>query len=373
MLNAAPQPPADDDIVFIQVERDLYWVPRSVLRERGLLREEQLQSHTGGGALLATPVALPQAPAAEWSSRPAARRLRARAFDPDDVLAEEEEKEAPKPPDASAAAPKKHPVMPSPIAGGEADDALGKQQQEPPTKPTIRPNAAGVAPLKRSENNVHQAALGQVLRLRPYTLAALADDPLRREGGGGLVPRRKPVLPQGFLYETVPIFIQMFASEMIQRAADIFQDILHTVCGVHGGVVERVELRSESSFIAVVRTACVYDVIHSLRCRVLMDRSGFWYAEDLQQYAYMKTYCEQVRNLPAGHRYQLTDGLPCMPLVVELSRSAACDKLRAPPAPPSFDVQLGSVQCPVAAAAPVAPPLACPGVYDAPPPPYHLH
>lgn len=130
---------------------------------------------------------------------------------------------------------------------------------------------------------------------------------------------------------SLPIFVQMFPSEWIQQAQAIFQELVRTICGpTMPAVVETMDMRSETSFIAVVRTAHVWDLIARLRCRVLMDRHGYWYANDWKAYLDMKEYCEAVRRLPQQQRHCKTDGLPCMPLVVELGRSATMDSITAP-------------------------------------------
>lgn len=150
--------------------------------------------------------------------------------------------------------------------------------------------------------------------------------------------RRKPLVPPAHANaQVLPIFVQMFPSELIHQALDVFQDVIATVCTNYGGIVERVDHRSETSFIAFVRTSFVWHLISLLRCRVLMDRHGFWYATDLDRYVQMKEYCEGVRRLPQQQRHYKTDGLPCMPLVVELGRMVSPETVVAPPAPPPFD------------------------------------
>mmetsp|Transcript_68207 Transcript_68207/g.79391 ORF Transcript_68207/g.79391 Transcript_68207/m.79391 type:complete len:621 (+) Transcript_68207:288-2150(+) len=132
--------------------------------------------------------------------------------------------------------------------------------------------------------------------------------------------------------QTLPVFVQMFPSEWIHDAKVVFQEVICAICGPRCAVVERIEPRSETSFIAFVKTAQLWDLISALRCRCLMDRHGFWYASSWQQYLDMKTYCEVVRRMPQQQRHYKTDGLPCMPLVVELSRMVAIDSVLAPPA-----------------------------------------
>ncbi|CAG9570185.1 conserved hypothetical protein [Leishmania major strain Friedlin] len=118
----------------------------------------------------------------------------------------------------------------------------------------------------------------------------------------------------------LPIFIQMFPCELRDRVG-LLNRVIEATCGRDAGLVQSFETRSETSFIAHVRTNNVWELIYKLRCRVLMDRFGFWYAADIEQYVHMKEYCESVRRLPQQTRHFQTDGLPCMPLVVELSRS----------------------------------------------------
>jgi hypothetical protein len=134
----------------------------------------------------------------------------------------------------------------------------------------------------------------------------------------------------------LPIFIQMFPCELHDRAA-VLNRVIEATCGRDCGVVQRIEPRSETSFIAHVRTHQVWQLIYKLRCRVLMDRFGFWYAADLDQYVRMKEYCEGVRRLPQQTRHFQTDGLPCMPLVVELSRAVDKMVVTENNAPRTFD------------------------------------
>ncbi|KAG5485364.1 hypothetical protein LSCM4_06000 [Leishmania orientalis] len=118
----------------------------------------------------------------------------------------------------------------------------------------------------------------------------------------------------------LPVFIQMFPCELLDRVG-LLNRVIEATCGRDAGLVQSFESRSETSFIAHLRTNNVWELIYKLRCRVLMDRFGFWYATDIEQYVRMKEYCEGVRRLPQQTRHFQTDGLPCMPLVVELSRS----------------------------------------------------
>lgn len=135
---------------------------------------------------------------------------------------------------------------------------------------------------------------------------------------------------------TLPVFIQMFPCELHDRAT-VLNRLMEATCGKDFGIVQRIEPRSETSFIAHVRTHEVWQLIYKLRCRVLMDRFGFWYAADLEQYVRMKEYCEGVRRLPQQTRHFQTDGLPCMPLVVELSRAVDKTVVTDNNAPRTFD------------------------------------
>ncbi|CUG94391.1 Hypothetical protein, putative [Bodo saltans] len=165
-------------------------------------------------------------------------------------------------------------------------------------------------------------------------------------GGGASAVRKAPkLLPitATIKDQSLPIFVQMFPSEWIQQAHSIFQEIIRTICGPSmPAVVESMDMRSETSFIALVRTAHVWDLIARLRCRVLMDRHGYWYANDWKAYQEMKDYCDTVRRLPQQQRHCKTDGLPCMPLVVELGRSATTENITAPYTAPFDSLTQGS-------------------------------
>ncbi|PWU84941.1 hypothetical protein C4B63_193g7 [Trypanosoma cruzi] len=137
--------------------------------------------------------------------------------------------------------------------------------------------------------------------------------------------------------QLIPIFIQMFPCELRDRTIIVLNRVVEATCGPDIATVVGIEPRSETSFIALIRTNDVWHLIHKLRCRVLMDRHGFWYAENMEQYLRLKEYCESVRRLPQQIRHFQTDGLPCMPLVVELSRSVNAASVTSLPAPPSFD------------------------------------
>ncbi|GET86671.1 hypothetical protein, conserved [Leishmania tarentolae] len=134
----------------------------------------------------------------------------------------------------------------------------------------------------------------------------------------------------------LPIFIQMFPCELRDRVG-LLNRVIVATCGRDAGLVQSFEARSETSFIAHVRTNNVWELIYKLRCRVLMDRFGFWYAANIDQYVRMKEYCESVRRLPQQTRHFQTDGLPCMPLVVELSRSVNRSLVRENTGPRCFD------------------------------------
>lgn len=142
--------------------------------------------------------------------------------------------------------------------------------------------------------------------------------------------------------QLLPLFVQMYPSEHKDQAANIFEKVLTLICGPGAGSVVGVEPRSDTSFIVFVRTGVVWHVIYNMRYRVLMDRHGFWYAENLQQYAIMREYCENVRTLPQQSRHAKTDGMPSMPLVIELSRTMSRTSITAPPAPAPFDIQVSA-------------------------------
>jgi hypothetical protein len=137
----------------------------------------------------------------------------------------------------------------------------------------------------------------------------------------------------------LPLFVQMFPSEHKEQFQLLFERILQLVCGPAMATVHAAEPRSDTSFLVFLTTSCVWHVIHFLRCRVLMDRHGFWYAEDFSQFEALMQYCDRVRSLPPPQRNAATDGLPSRALVVELSRTAATVQ-GAPPAPAPFDAQL---------------------------------
>lgn len=150
----------------------------------------------------------------------------------------------------------------------------------------------------------------------------------------------KALVGQGSPKEQIlPMFVQMFPSEHKDHTAVLFEKVLLLICGPGAGCVVGVEPRSDTSFIAFVRTSVVWHVLYNLRYRVLMDRHGFWYAENVQQYVSMRDYCESVRMLPQHARHAKTDGMPSMPLVLELSRTISRSSITAPPAPAPFDVQ----------------------------------
>jgi hypothetical protein len=151
-----------------------------------------------------------------------------------------------------------------------------------------------------------------------------------------------PQHQQGSKDQLLPLFVQMFPSEHKDQAASIFEKVLTLICGPGAGSVVGVEPRSDTSFIVFVRTGVVWHVIYNMRYRVLMDRHGFWYAENLMQYAMMREYCENVRTLPQQARHAKTDGMPSMPLVIELSRTMSRTSITAPPAPAPFDIQVST-------------------------------
>ncbi|KAG5483893.1 hypothetical protein CUR178_06890 [Leishmania enriettii] len=134
----------------------------------------------------------------------------------------------------------------------------------------------------------------------------------------------------------LPVFIQMFPCELLDRVG-LLNRVIEATCGRDAGLVQSFESRSETSFVAHLRTNNVWELIYKLRCRVLMDRFGFWYAADIDQYVRMKEYCEGVRRLPQQTRHFQTDGLPCMPLVVELSRSVDRSLVTENTGPRCFD------------------------------------
>ncbi|ORC88551.1 uncharacterized protein TM35_000161890 [Trypanosoma theileri] len=195
------------------------------------------------------------------------------------------------------------------------------------------------------KGNVHGALQGAV-RYVPYNLTPFMNDvsmlhkvPTVRNFGGMNIKNANIVTIKSGVnkYEELPIFIQMFPCELRDRTIIVLNRVVEATCGPDIATVVGIEPRSETSFIALVRTNEVWHLIHKLRCRVLMDRHGFWYAENFDQYMRLKEYCEGVRRLPQQMRHFQTDGLPCMPLVVELSRSVDAAAVTSPSAEPSFD------------------------------------
>lgn len=175
------------------------------------------------------------------------------------------------------------------------------------------------------KGDVH-TALRSLLRYVLYTKGSVSTPVTEREGDFAGVP-------------AISVFIQMFPCEFRDRV-EVLNCIIREVTSPEEpalGVVENVLPRSETSFIALIRTKDVWNLIQKLRCRVLMDRNGFWYAETMEQYLEMKKYCEGIRHMPQQARHVKTDGLPCMPLVVELSTSEVRSAIKAPAAPPCFD------------------------------------
>ncbi|KAK7194130.1 hypothetical protein NESM_000326200 [Novymonas esmeraldas] len=174
--------------------------------------------------------------------------------------------------------------------------------------------------------------------------AECALDGSGRSLDGGRIMETQEVSPYVFTGDmsalatapVLPIFIQMFPCELRDRVG-VLNRVIEATCGRDAGFVHSFESRSETSFIAHVRTHNVWDLIQKVRCRVLMDRFGFWYAADIDQYVRMKEYCEGVRRLPQQTRHFQTDGLPCMPLVVELSRSVDRALVTENTAPRCFD------------------------------------
>ncbi|KAH9599865.1 hypothetical protein LSM04_009592 [Trypanosoma melophagium] len=195
--------------------------------------------------------------------------------------------------------------------------------------------------------NVHDALQGAVQYV-PYNLSPLMNDVSKfrkvpNVRNGSRVDKRSAHIvsvnsdPNKPGEQVLPVFIQMFPCELRDRTIIVLNRVVEATCGPDIATVVGIEPRSETSFIALVRTDRVWDLIHKLRCRVLMDRHGFWYAENFDQYMRLKEYCENVRRLPQQTRHFQTDGLPCMPLVVELSRSVDASAVTSPPADPSFD------------------------------------
>lgn len=142
------------------------------------------------------------------------------------------------------------------------------------------------------------------------------------------------------LMATAPfaVFFQMFPWEVSNRL-EILNVILRELYPSLPilGVVHNISPRSDTSFIAMISTDDLWNLIQRLRCRILMDHNGFWYADTLGQYMELKQYCEFLRYMPQRPRHAKTDGLPCMPLVVELSTAEQKREICGPSAPPSFD------------------------------------
>lgn len=140
--------------------------------------------------------------------------------------------------------------------------------------------------------------------------------------------------------QVVPLFVQMYPYEHMENAQVIFDAVMCLICGPGAGRAVGVEQRSDTSFLVHVQTGVVWHVLYNLRCRVLMDRHGFWYAGSLPQYLMMREYCDRLRNLPQHARHAAADGMPSLPLVVELARSVQQRTISAPSAPAPFDAQV---------------------------------
>ncbi len=117
------------------------------------------------------------------------------------------------------------------------------------------------------------------------------------------------------------LFCQMFPIEYVPMASKVLQFVCDRVCGA--GVVTRISAmrnKSQTSFTTHFYTEHLWDVVSCLRLRVLMDRHGFWYARNRQEFETMRGYSDRIRNLPQQTRHFLMDGLPCRPLVIEVCR-----------------------------------------------------
>lgn len=138
--------------------------------------------------------------------------------------------------------------------------------------------------------------------------------------------------------QEIPVFFQMFPCELKDR-----KEVLNTMLREMDpnapimGIVRSVTSRSETSFIAYIRSDMIWHLIQRARCRFLMDRHGCWYADTFEVYRSLKSYCENIRRMPQHNRHAVTDGLPCMPLVVELSTLVEEREIVAPPAEKCFD------------------------------------
>lgn len=178
------------------------------------------------------------------------------------------------------------------------------------------------------KGNVYTALQQKGLRYIPYYSASpRAPSPNERERCAFL-----ETLPE------IPVFFQMFPCERRDRKETV-NTILREVDPKTPimGIAENVMSRSETSFIAYIRSDVIWHVIQRTRCRILMDRLGCWYADTLDAYLELKAFCEGIRRMPQQNRHTVTDGLPCMPLVVELSTLVERERIVAPPAEKCFD------------------------------------
>nr|CCC95289.1 unnamed protein product [Trypanosoma congolense IL3000] len=214
----------------------------------------------------------------------------------------------------------------TPVTGLFSSDLAVKRS--PPSYESYRPTQTKrqCAPTRqRSGTNVHGSLQG-VCSYYSYNISAALK---QYEQMGDVAENPDEQL--------LPVFFQMFPCELRSRTIVVLNRVVQATCGPDVAVVVSIESRSETSFVALVHTRNVWLLIHRLRCRVLMDRHGFWHAEDFSQYLRLKEYCEGVRRLPQQTRHLRTDGLPCMPLVVELARGIMVPPPNPPLDPPSFD------------------------------------
>lgn len=209
------------------------------------------------------------------------------------------------------------------LGGAESTSPSDKSRLSAFASPRLSP--VSLAPPYRERKNVHME-LHDILRYVPH-----------HENSKPLLTEDDPAIRCLKSYPPISVFIQMFPCELKDRVETMNHIIREVSEDEPLGLVDSVQPRSETSFIAKIRTKDIWNLIQRLRCRVLMDRHGFWYAETMEQYVTMKTYCEGIRCMPQQARHTKTDGLPCMPLVVELSTSEAKHAICAPQAPPCFD------------------------------------
>ena len=110
----------------------------------------------------------------------------------------------------------------------------------------------------------------------------------------------------------------------------MLESVIRQVAGDDAGVVISCTAVTFNAVRATILSAAPFSLCHALRCRVMADRHGFWYARTYEAFLELREYCSNLRYISQQERHYITDGLASIPLIAEFATEVNIPSLGLP-------------------------------------------